>query len=139
MALFKNALFGGALFAGALLHGNAEAALLGGGVPLKRPSHANPAYWHWTGERFIYADTVEAIQQAITASPNAPVLLVGQAKIRLPKPPKQQALMPTYMAKAVAIADTKRDELKAKQEQDEIALILLTLGITESDQLLVVY
>jgi hypothetical protein len=43
------------------------------------------------------------------------------------------------MAKAVAIADTKRDELKAKQEQDEIALILLTLGITESDQLLVVY
>ena len=139
MALFKTALFGGALFAGALFHGNAEASPLVGLGGGQRPSHANPSYWHWTGERFLYADTVEAIQAAIAKTPDAPVLLVADKKVRLPKPPKQVELMPAYIDKAVAIAEAKRDELKAKQEQDEIALILLTLGIAESAQLLIVY
>lgn len=139
MALFRTSLFGGALFAGALFGAAQSEGNQGAGAPpVKRPSHANLQYWAWVGDRFIYADTAEAIREAIERRPEAPTLQIASTKIKLPKPPKAIEKIPQYIAEVTKYADAKRTELKAKHERDEIALLLLTLGIVESDQLVIV-
>jgi hypothetical protein len=127
-------LFGGALFAGALFGGASIPIDKGAGGP----KVVATTYWSWTGDKFVYGDTIEAIIEALKINPTAPVLRVAKKVIKLPKPPKAPALISHYIVEVAKFADNARESIKIKHDQDELALMLITLGIIESDQLVIV-
>lgn len=89
----------------------------------------------------MYGSTLEAIEQAVNDAKQtnqAPVVRVANKTVKLPPLPREPSMFGQYVKEAVVYADRRLDAIKQEAERDEIAVLLLALGLTESDQIVIV-